>query len=723
MTELNASELSQQQQIVGDSEENMLQVALNYYSTYVRPYWWLYPVGIILAVIGGMIYLRTAIPLYRSTARVHVSSSGLHLLDVRGVSDPLYGSNNARNFIRTQLMLITSKKNVDAAYKLLEEQSVHVAKCSYPTATRVVDADFIDVSVASEDADSAAKVANAVVEVYMKRAVESKISLNSTGQNLLKDQLEDIQTKRDQAVNDLLEFKKQHNIFDLEYTYRSTTGQLSTLNNKIFEMGLEIEEIDMTLQDVQENREEAAFMLPYLIPEKRVEYMSSLQTALLTHEMKLPELLQNYDKNNYIIKTHNLVTELIKKASEREVEISLEGLKLRRARTAKRIEHMKKQVAEIAEKLAELDKLAGEFKQREAVCNTMDKTIQLIANRMNEMRIVEASTRQDDYSIRKFSDAVKANTPFFPDQKRVMMMALAIGLVVSAGLSFLLVSINNKVTDISIVNKAFGNKLIVFGEVPKFDKEEKELMRSDGEESIDEVFRNIRTSLNLSMQTKDSKFLAISSSFPSEGKTFIVTQLARCFARDNKRVLLLDLDLRKPRMYKILEGFLPEDSSKRGLSNVLVGDCKLEDVVIHIDELNLDVALAGPPPPNPNELLGSTAFTKLLDDAKANYDLTLIDTPPIMPVSDTLLIAAHAYKIPLLLVAMLEELRRPVLRHLRERLERVNIRITGLIANNANSQGGGYSKYGKGYGYGYGYGYGREYRKDADKQDDKSSKA
>ena len=148
---------------------------------------------------------------------------------------------------------------------------------------------------------------------------------------------------------------------------------------------------------------------------------------------------------------------------------------------------------------------------------------------------------------------------------------------------------------------------------------------------------------------------------------------------------------------------LPEDVKKRqGVSNVLVGDCKLEDVVIHIDQLKIDVALAGPLPPNPNELIGSVSFQKLLEKVQTEYDITFIDTPPVVAVSDTLLIAQP--NVSLILVSRLFYLPKPILMHLRNRLLQLNIKLAGLVCNNVDVPKSSYSKYGYGYGYGYGKG-------------------
>ena len=103
-------------------------------------------------------------------------------------------------------------------------------------------------------------------------------------------------------------------------------------------------------------------------------------------------------------------------------------------------------------------------------------------------------------------------------------------MALAALISFILVSINNKVVDISQVTQVFGESVPVFGSLPLFVQDEQELLRSNGEEQVDEVFRDLRTSLNLSMITRNSKLVAVTSALPHEGKTFVVCNLARSFA-------------------------------------------------------------------------------------------------------------------------------------------------------------------------------------------------
>ena len=680
-----------------ESEENILRTALEYFHTFVRPYLWLYPVSVILFLAGGFLYLRTLVPLYSSTTEVLVNSHDIHALDVRSLGDAAFAG-YGRDFLNTQLKVLKSDEIMSKAYEAMGNERHLVGE---PRITRLEGLNILSITTTSSNPQAAMKFANIIVDVYTRFTTQSKITISRKGTELLREQLQEIQENRNKAMKDLLKFKEEHGIFDFDQNYTSLTNQKTALTSKLFELQLDIDEIDLTFEEVAENRKQATTMLPYLMPMENNSEVPSLNHVLLQHEMKLPELMTQYSEQHQVIKVHNIVTDMIKKVMEQQVEVSLFGLKLKRQRLVKRIEHLKRQIAEIEARLVELDKIGGDYKMHETACRKLDSTITMITNRLNELEIADA-TKLGDLSVTVINDAKVASAPFFPQPRKIMGMSVAGGLGVALLISVLLVSMNNKTTEVTQVTQILGTDVPYFGSIPMFTDSEDKLLRTNGSETVDEVFRDIRTSLNLSMITRGSKVLAVSSSIMGEGKTFTITNLARSFARDNKRVLLMDFDMRRPRLHRILSQFLPKDTMKKGLSNVLVGDCKLEDIVVHIDELGLDVAVAGPLPPNPNELLGSVKFGELLKEVQSKFDMTFIDTPPLMLVSDTLLIAAH--NVPLLLVTRMFKLPKPILIQLRERLGQLKMRVSGFIANNADVPK---SHYSKSYGYGYGYGYGR----------------
>lgn len=151
---------------------------------------------------------------------------------------------------------------------------------------------------------------------------------------------------------------------------------------------------------------------------------------------------------------------------------------------------------------------------------------------------------------------------------------------------------------------------------------------------ISEQYRTIRTNLQFASVDEELRSILVTSSGPAEGKSSTTANLAVVYAQQGKRVLLIDADLRKPTMH-----YTFRLDNLRGLSNVLVGENTLEEVVNQTDVETLDVMTCGPIPPNPSELLASRKMETLLKEAKLSYDMVIFDTPPVLAVTDAQILA------------------------------------------------------------------------------------
>jgi capsular exopolysaccharide synthesis family protein len=157
---------------------------------------------------------------------------------------------------------------------------------------------------------------------------------------------------------------------------------------------------------------------------------------------------------------------------------------------------------------------------------------------------------------------------------------------------------------------------------------------SEPKSPVSEAYRMIRSNIQFSFLDKPLKRLLVTSSGPSEGKSTTCANLGIVFAQSGKRVILLDCDLRKPMLHKIF-GL----QNITGLTNILLGEVEIEDVIYEIEGTNLGVITTGPIPPNPSELLGSKKMEAFLAELENHADLIILDTPPIIAVTDAALLA------------------------------------------------------------------------------------
>jgi len=221
--------------------------------------------------------------------------------------------------------------------------------------------------------------------------------------------------------------------------------------------------------------------------------------------------------------------------------------------------------------------------------------------------------------------------------------------------------------------------------------------------AVVEAYKRIRTNLTFMLsQSKDNHSIVITSANASEGKSTTSANLAIAFSQLEKRVVVIDADMRRATLHKKFK-----KTNEQGLSNILSGMAKAEDCLVPIND-NLFIITAGDVPPNPSELLGSQNFVELLDYANKNFDLVIVDSPPLNVVTDALIIA------PLTVGAVLivHDGFTPhySIKKAMEAVEFSNAKLLGVIMNGANSSMKGKYSYRK-YKYTKSYSYGYEYRK------------
>ncbi|MCD7999977.1 MAG: CpsD/CapB family tyrosine-protein kinase [Clostridiales bacterium] len=204
-----------------------------------------------------------------------------------------------------------------------------------------------------------------------------------------------------------------------------------------------------------------------------------------------------------------------------------------------------------------------------------------------------------------------------------------------------------------------------------------------------EAFKTLRT--NITFCGDNQRVVLFTSTVPNEGKTSVVFQLARSFAEDGKRVLLLDSDMRQ----SVLMGHYRVEQEARGLSHYLVGQDSAENVTYSTNIKNMNVIFSGPSTPNPAELLGSVRFEEMLCKERDNYDYILIDTPPLGSVIDAAIIARNADGV--VIVVESGGVSYKMVQKVKEQLEKSGCPILGAVLNKVNQESKGYydSYYGK----------------------------
>jgi len=287
-----------------------------------------------------------------------------------------------------------------------------------------------------------------------------------------------------------------------------------------------------------------------------------------------------------------------------------------------------------------------------------------------------------------------------PTVRKNDLKALIIGLILPALIIFLLYYLNNKIIDSAdVVNKT---NVPIIGYVSHNSSKIEIPVIDSPKSTLSESFRSIRTTLRYFSVESGRSVIAVTSTISSEGKTFISINLAAITATLGKKVLLIGLDLRRPRIHELL-GI----DNDEGLSTYLSGNCGYEDVIKETTIKNLYFASSGPVPPNPAELIEDEKMDAFIAKAKLEYDYIIIDTPPVAVVSDTFLIARFT-DINLFVIRQRYSSKN-TLELIQALYQEGRLKHMAIVMNDISLKG--YYGYGIKYGYykGYGYSYGKDY--------------
>lgn len=268
-----------------------------------------------------------------------------------------------------------------------------------------------------------------------------------------------------------------------------------------------------------------------------------------------------------------------------------------------------------------------------------------------------------------------------------MPAGFMLGLLMGVGLAMLLEVVDTSVkTSRDIVRHVH---VPILGTVPDLDDEEVDIDQVElashtaPRSMVAEGFRTIRTNLLLSAPAERQRSVLVTSAKPEEGKTAVAANLAISIAQSGRRVLLVDANFHRPTLHQ----FFPK-ARREGLSNVLIGQSPVEKLASATDLPNLDVLTSGPIPPNPTELLAGSYLRDMINQATTRYDQIIFDGPPVLLVSDVLVMTGSVDGV--ILVCRAKTSSRGTVMRAHEQLERVNGHVFGAVLNAAQVRRGGY---------------------------------
>lgn len=367
-----------------------------------------------------------------------------------------------------------------------------------------------------------------------------------------------------------------------------------------------------------------------------------------------------------------------------------------------RISSFDNRINELRREMEKYPSLGAQEQRLTAEVQTAQQLYGTLLGELQRARIAESS--EAGY-VTVIDAAMQPFSPVSPNRRRIFLTALIFGSILGLGAAVVLENLDDSVKSPDEVREQFG--LSVVGTIPGI--KDSELPGANGTEvarrlathfdprsPVAEAYRSLRTNLAFARAHEAMRILVLTSPGPSDGKSTTVANLAITFAQQGQRTLLIDGDLRRAVLDKMFK--VPRSP---GLTDVLVGRQRLSNVVHKTEIENLSVVGSGPFPPNPSELLGSSAMRDVLRDAQSEYDVVLIDSPPLLAVTDAAVLATMADGA--ILVIRVGATAKAAVRRAVAQLQTVHGRVVGAVLNDVDLRSGAFSG---SYGYYYYYYYG-----------------
>ncbi len=534
---------------------------------------------------------------------------------------------------------------------------------------------LVDVKYRSADAELSARVANGLVASYIQQNLQYKFTASKDATDWLGQQLEEQRTKVEQTEQALQNYREQNDSLGLDDRQNIVVQKLADLNAAVTKAKTERIQKEALYQQVQRVEEDRSAMdaVPAILGNTFIQGLKTELAGLQRQEAQLAQKLG--DKHPDMIRARSAL-----EAAEAKL-----GAEVGKVVTGVRNDYLAV-LAQERSLVAALETQKGEAMSlnrkgidygvlmREAESNR-----QIYESLLRRTKETGVSSEIKASNIRVVDKAEVPRRPASPRRSLNLLVGMLGGAVLGIGLAFFFECFDNRLRSPQDIMAHLG--LPFLGMVPvvpgKADEAASALISKHAPPAFSEAFRSIRTNVLFSSADEGMRSILVTSSRPGEGKSLVASNLAVAIAQAGQRVLLVDADMRRPRMHDIF-GIRVEP----GLSNLLVGNAKSAEAIRVSSVRNLWLLAAGKLPPNPAELLESKGFKLLLKGLGGYFDWVVIDAPPVMTVTDPSIVARLASGV--VFVVGNEMTPRPAAQAAIRQLRTSQAKIVGAVLNRVN---------------------------------------
>jgi len=674
-------------------------------------HWPMAVIVFLFVVFCGTVYSLTRTSMYTSTSQILVDTKPINLTDIKGAYDAGLSGITQREYIQTQIKLITSRPVMESAFiklDLASHPSFQKAKDPIRSLSRIIKASpvrntqLIEVSATRTDPTEAARIVDAVVSAYIEGSRSRRIGVSTEGLDELRIKAEELRIKVDETAKEVQNFKTAHKIVSFEKAESLILERLRDLNSNLAAAQPKRMKLEARVKSADDAIAKglSADSLPDIL---NAPVIKELKLDLARLQQSYSEMLLRLGESHPQLQSITTKIEASQTKLAMEASAILSSTKIEFEQAKQEEELLRAALSAQEEEVARFNRLAVQYNFLQQSYTSVDETFKTIIRRIAEIDLNLIGGQGDNVFVTQ-----KASVPTdrsWPDRKKNFMVAVMLGGLLAIGLCFFVDYMDTSIgSEVDVRHIMKGN---VLGHVPAIEG------GSSGPEidfraikaphgQIAEAFRAVRTALSFRTGAEESpKIIVISSVMPSEGKSLTAINLAIAEAQAGKKTLLIDGDMRKPRLHKAFG--IPADAE--GLADLLENrnDLSTERILELSHRTNIEklrLLPCGKIPATPAELLDSDSLSDMLALASRNFDMVIVDTPPALGFVDALVAGKRCDGI--VLVVRTLSTQKSDARHLAENIRESGIRLLGVVFNDADVKRS-MSPH-KAYGYGsYGY--------------------
>jgi polysaccharide biosynthesis transport protein len=673
-------------------------------------------------------------PVYVATAEIEIDKEATNILPFQG-TDPYEFEMDVENYIETQSRILTSEtmaletiRNLGLAgtpefsdggtsdaiatgtlknQKLPQEIGAFLGSLSV---RRIANTSLMDVSFESTNPQLAARVLNAHLDNYIEQNYKSRYQATADATKWLQSELDELSVKVRRSEDARIAYERNNQIWAVDDKSNVTTERLADLNKQLTDAQGDSLKKQALYEFAKAGDVDA-------VPQLRDNLvLQGLQTRHGDLSVQYTDAVNQYGPNYPKVQRlqaqiKNLDDEMVRerKGIVVQLENDYREAKQHEELLSKALDEQKTEVNAMSEKMIQYNILKREAEANKVLYDSLE----------TKLKEAQISSGLKSSNIRIVDPAMVPSTPSRPAKGRNIVLAFLVGLVGGIGLALLRDYLDNTVKtpdDVETLARlpslavvpAFGGQLAQTKRTGLFkaaftdghDKHVELVAQHLPKSQMSEAFRALRTALLLSRPDHPPQVILVSSALPREGKTTVAANLAVTLAQLGDKTVLVDADLRKPGVGRLLNLRL---GNQAGLSSYLAGVSTLDLVSVpHPAIPNLTAIPTGPLPPNPADLLASHKLTEAIAELRTKYKFIVIDTPPIMAASDALIASVQTDGV--LIVVRSGETPKVAFTRTRDLLTSVNCHLLGVVLNAVDSSAPDYYYSYRYYPYSYGYG-------------------